>query len=78
MSAENLQSFKILYIFDVFISALIVILVGVWTGVYLNGLGWSGSNPPSLQLNWHPLLMVIAFIFMQGNGRVKNCKIIRL
>lgn len=67
-AAQNLNFFKILYIFNVLISAVIVILVGVWTGVYLNGLGWTGSIPPVLQLNWHPLLMVTGFVFMQGNG----------
>lgn len=65
---QNLRCFKSLYIFDVLISILIVVLFGVWTGVYLNGLGWSGT--PSLQLNWHPLLMVIGFVFLQGNGKI--------
>lgn len=64
---ENLRYFKILYIFNVFISIVIVILIGIWTGVYLNGLRWRG-DPPVLQLNWHPLLMVFGFVFLQGNG----------
>ncbi|XP_003226215.2 plasma membrane ascorbate-dependent reductase CYBRD1 [Anolis carolinensis] len=35
----------------------------VWTCYYREGLGWDGGAP---EFNWHPVLMVTGFIFVQG------------
>ncbi|XP_067825217.1 cytochrome b561 [Heptranchias perlo] len=42
-----------------------VIMTGVWLGHYEGGFAWDGS---SLELNVHPLCMVIGMIFLYGDA----------
>ena len=42
-----------------------IILVCIWTDKYLGGFAWDGS---SKMFNWHPLLMVMGFVYFYGNG----------
>uniref|UniRef100_A0A2I3GYA6 Cytochrome b reductase 1 n=2 Tax=Nomascus leucogenys TaxID=61853 RepID=A0A2I3GYA6_NOMLE len=42
---------------------LSVIFALVWVLHYREGLGWDGS---ALEFNWHPVLMVTGFVFIQG------------
>jgi len=44
-----------------------VVLVIYWGAKELGGFAWDGS---SMQFNWHPVLMVIAFAFLMGNSIV--------
>ncbi|XP_011638626.1 cytochrome b561-like isoform X2 [Pogonomyrmex barbatus] len=46
--------------------ALLVILIFVWTSFYRNGFSWRSN--PGLEFNWHPLLMVIGFVFLYANA----------
>ena len=43
-----------------------IILVVIWTDKYLGGFAWDGS---AKMFNWHPLLMVVGFVFFYGNGK---------
>ena len=43
-----------------------VILTAIWTGHFLGGFAW--QSKPSLQFNWHPLLMMVGLIYLYGNG----------
>ena len=43
-----------------------VVLMSVWTGHYLGG--FAGQSEPSLEFNWHPLLLTISLIYLYGNG----------
>ena len=43
-----------------------VVMMSVWTGYFLGG--FAGQSSPSLQLNWHPLLLTISLIYLYGNG----------
>ncbi|TRY90441.1 hypothetical protein DNTS_011806, partial [Danionella cerebrum] len=40
-----------------------VVLAFIWVVYYREGLGWDGG---AAEFNWHPLLMVMGFIFLQG------------
>jgi len=37
-----------------------------WIYIFMDGLGWSGVS----QFNWHPLCMVIAFVYFSANATV--------
>ncbi|XP_017795164.1 PREDICTED: cytochrome b561-like isoform X1 [Habropoda laboriosa] len=62
----SLEGFKPLTILMEIIGAILVILVAVWCGYYRGGFSWSSN--PKLEYNWHPLLMVIGFVFLYANG----------
>ena len=40
--------------------------MSVWTGHFLGG--FAGQSEPSLEFNWHPLLLTISLIYLYGNG----------
>ncbi|XP_062481111.1 transmembrane ascorbate-dependent reductase CYB561 isoform X2 [Pezoporus occidentalis] len=42
----------------------LLLTTGAWLGRYRGGLGWQSA----LQLNVHPLCMVLAMVFLQGDG----------
>ncbi|XP_017755642.1 PREDICTED: cytochrome b561-like [Eufriesea mexicana] len=62
----NVEGFKPLVILMEIIGAVLIILVAVWCGNYRGGFAWNSN--PSLEFNWHPLLMVIGFVFLYANG----------
>lgn len=48
------------------VGTLAVILTVAWVGHFRNGFAW--QSIPSLQFNWHPVLMVIGMIYIYGNS----------
>lgn len=42
-----------------------VILILVWSDQYMGGFAWSNAGT---RFNWHPVLMIVAFVFLYGNG----------
>lgn len=63
-SVGSYSNFRILYLITQMVGVTIVVLVSSWIGVHLGGLGWT---KPSIQFNWHPLLMSLGMIFLYGN-----------
>ncbi|XP_037814722.1 cytochrome b reductase 1-like isoform X3 [Lucilia sericata] len=61
-----LANFKVLYVLTQLCGLTMIVLMGSWIGVHMGGLG--GTNNPSLEFNWHPLLMTIGLIFLYGNA----------
>uniref|UniRef100_A0A1B0CGU1 Cytochrome b561 domain-containing protein n=1 Tax=Lutzomyia longipalpis TaxID=7200 RepID=A0A1B0CGU1_LUTLO len=65
-SPQRLGNFRVLYLLTVLIGVVLLTLVGGWIGSHLNGLAWQSN--PSVQFNWHPLLMTFGMIFLYGNS----------
>lgn len=62
---QRLEVFNLIYIILQLIGLTIIILMASWVFGYLGGLSWSST--PSIQFNWHPLLMSIGMIYLYGN-----------
>ncbi|XP_031831669.1 transmembrane ascorbate-dependent reductase CYB561 isoform X2 [Nomia melanderi] len=62
----SLEGFKPLTILMEVLGAILIILVTVWCNSYRNGFSWRSN--PDLEFNWHPMLMVIGFVFLYANG----------
>lgn len=65
-STRNLVNFRLLYIISQLVGIVVIILMMTWVGIHLGGLAW--TSQPSVQFNWHPLLMTIGMIFLYGNS----------
>ncbi|XP_063789548.1 plasma membrane ascorbate-dependent reductase CYBRD1 [Pseudophryne corroboree] len=60
---EGYKTFLILLVSSLLLGLILITFAFVWIFVYAEGLGWDGSNP---EFNWHPLLMITGFIFIEG------------
>ncbi|KAK7168633.1 hypothetical protein R3I93_004834 [Phoxinus phoxinus] len=60
---ENYKQFLILFLLALAVGFGSIAFVLTWVLHYREGLGWDGG---AAEFNWHPLLMVIGFIFLQG------------
>ncbi|KAF6213071.1 hypothetical protein GE061_010785 [Apolygus lucorum] len=63
---EDLTGFWAAFTGAQVLGVLVVILVAIWTSSMGGGFAWSST--PSLEFNWHPLLMSVGFIFLYGNS----------
>ncbi|KAK3925696.1 Cytochrome b561 [Frankliniella fusca] len=61
---QLLKGFSPLLALTEVLGLVLVILVAVWCGE--KGFAWRSN--PDLEFNWHPLLMVIGLIFLNGNA----------
>lgn len=66
---QKLSTFRFLYMVVQLIGLALIISVFCWIVIFMDGFAWSAH--PSVQFNWHPLLMTIGMIYLYG-----NCKII--
>lgn len=62
---QLLKGFNPLLVLTEALGLILVALVAIWCGQ--KGFGWRAN--PGLEFNWHPLLMVIAMVFLNGNGK---------
>ncbi|XP_028662143.1 plasma membrane ascorbate-dependent reductase CYBRD1 [Erpetoichthys calabaricus] len=60
---ENYRKFLLLLALSVLIGFVSVLFVLVWVFKWREGLGWDGG---AAEFNWHPVLAVTGFIFIQG------------
>ncbi|XP_040601486.1 uncharacterized protein LOC101837645 isoform X2 [Mesocricetus auratus] len=60
---EGYRGFLGLLVSALLVGFLSVIFVLVWVLHYREGLGWDGG---ALEFNWHPVLAVTGFVFIQG------------
>lgn len=65
MAMEGYRGFLGLLVSALLVGFLSVIFTLIWVLHYREGLGWDGST---LQFNWHPVLVVTGFVFIQGIG----------
>ncbi|XP_034431037.1 LOW QUALITY PROTEIN: cytochrome b reductase 1 [Hippoglossus hippoglossus] len=63
MAMENFRQFLVALFAAVLFGVVSIIFVLVWVLQYREGLAWDGALG---EFNWHPLLMVTGFIFIQG------------
>ncbi|KAM6177825.1 plasma membrane ascorbate-dependent reductase CYBRD1 [Rhynchocyon petersi] len=63
MAMEGYRGFLGLLVSALLVGFLSVIFTLVWVLHYREGLGWDGT---ALEFNWHPVLLVTGFIFIQG------------
>jgi len=64
--SSELSWISVLYGAMAGLSSLIIVQILVWILHFRGGFAWQAF--PSLQFNWHPLLMVISFIVLYGHG----------
>ncbi|XP_040827643.1 plasma membrane ascorbate-dependent reductase CYBRD1 isoform X1 [Ochotona curzoniae] len=63
MAMEGYRGFLGLLVSALLVGFLSVIFTLIWVLHYRKGLGWDGG---ALEFNWHPVLMVTGFVFIQG------------
>ncbi|XP_074071822.1 plasma membrane ascorbate-dependent reductase CYBRD1 isoform X2 [Macrotis lagotis] len=60
---EGYRGFLGLLVSALLLGFLAVLFALVWVLHYREGLGWDGGSP---EFNWHPVLTVTGFVFIQG------------
>uniref|UniRef100_A0A8C5KN70 Plasma membrane ascorbate-dependent reductase CYBRD1 n=1 Tax=Jaculus jaculus TaxID=51337 RepID=A0A8C5KN70_JACJA len=63
MAMDGYRGFLGLLVAALLVGFLSVLFTLIWVLHYREGLGWDGSG---LEFNWHPVLMVTGFVFIQG------------
>lgn len=63
---QNHRPFLVLLFFAFAVGFLAVVFVLRWALHFREGLAWDGGDK---EFNWHPVLAVTAFIFLQGIGK---------
>ncbi|KAM5279766.1 plasma membrane ascorbate-dependent reductase CYBRD1 [Ctenodactylus gundi] len=63
MAMDGYKGFLGLLVSALLVGFLSVIFTLIWVLHYREGLGWDGSFP---EFNWHPVLAVTGFVFIQG------------
>ncbi|KAM7105831.1 plasma membrane ascorbate-dependent reductase CYBRD1 isoform 2-T2 [Molossus nigricans] len=63
MAMEGYRGFLGLLVSALLVGFLSVIFTLIWVLHYREGLGWDAREP---EFNWHPVLVVTGFVFIQG------------
>lgn len=66
MAMENFKQFIVLLLSALAVGFVCIVFVMKWVFHFKEGLAWDGGLA---EFNWHPLLIVIGFIFLQGIGK---------
>lgn len=72
---ENHRPFLVLLFFAFALGFIAVVFVLRWVLHFREGLAWDGG---AKEFNWHPLLAVTGFIFLQGIGKKSVYYLLRL
>ncbi|GAV02927.1 hypothetical protein RvY_13430 [Ramazzottius varieornatus] len=67
--APNLRIFTFLVGTFEFFGLMSIILASIWLGHFQGGFAWGGTNLKQ-EFNYHPLLMILAFVFIHGNANL--------
>lgn len=65
-NTSEMRWMPLLYGVTAGLSCLVIVQLLVWIFHFREGLAWQDN--PSIQFNWHPLLMVISLIVLYGHG----------
>ncbi|XP_062550116.1 transmembrane ascorbate-dependent reductase CYB561-like [Armigeres subalbatus] len=63
---SSYNNFNIIYWITQLVGLAVVIMTGCWVGVHQGGVAW--NEQPSIQFNWHSLLMTIGLIYLYGTS----------
>ncbi|XP_004674609.1 PREDICTED: cytochrome b reductase 1 [Condylura cristata] len=63
MVMDGYRGFLGLLVSALLVGFLSVLFTLIWVLHYREGLGWNGAGP---EFNWHPVLMVTGFVYIQG------------
>ncbi|XP_019314992.1 plasma membrane ascorbate-dependent reductase CYBRD1 [Panthera pardus] len=63
MAMDGYRGFLGLLVSALLVGFLSVLFTLIWVLHYREGLGWDGT---ALEFNWHPVLVVTGFVFIQG------------
>ncbi|XP_073927186.1 plasma membrane ascorbate-dependent reductase CYBRD1 isoform X2 [Castor canadensis] len=63
MAMDGYRGFLGLLVSALLVGFLSVLFTLIWVLHYREGLGWNGG---ALEFNWHPVLAVTGFVFIQG------------
>lgn len=63
MAMAGYKGFLGLLVSALLVGFLSVIFTLIWVLHYREGLGWDGTE---LEFNWHPVLLITGFVFIQG------------
>ncbi|XP_031714173.1 plasma membrane ascorbate-dependent reductase CYBRD1 [Anarrhichthys ocellatus] len=63
MAMENFRQFAVALSAAFAFGIVSIVFVGIWVNHYREGLAWDGGPA---EFNWHPVLIVSGFIFLQG------------
>lgn len=63
---SEMKWMPVLYGITAGLSCLVVVQLFVWVFHFRGGFAW--QETPSLQFNWHPILMVISLVVLYGHG----------
>lgn len=66
LGLPNKAAYGRLYYVTQGIGVLLVLATAVWLARYIGGFGFSDAKQV---FNYHPILMIIGFVFIYGNGR---------
>ena len=65
MAIEDYKQFVFAFLAAVSFGLISIIFVLTWVLHYREGLAWDGG---AAEFNWHPVLIVVGFVFLQGIG----------
>lgn len=65
LKMEGYFSFLFFLVSSLVLGFTLVIFALVWVLHYSDGLAWDGGNA---EFNWHPVLIITGFIFIEGIG----------
>ena len=65
MATEDYKQFVFAFLGAVSFGLISIIFVLTWVLHYREGLAWDGG---AAEFNWHPVLIVVGFVFLQGIG----------
>jgi cytochrome b-561 len=67
LPAPNLRMFTFLVGTFEFLGLMSIVLTSIWLGHFQGGFAWDVRFPKQ-EFNYHPLMMILAFVFIHGNG----------
>ncbi|OQV12537.1 putative Cytochrome b561 [Hypsibius exemplaris] len=67
--APSLRLFTFLVATFEFFGLMSIILTSIWLGHFQGGFAWD-QRLANLEFNYHPLLMILAFVFIHGNANL--------